>query len=111
MNKLGKGKNMIYKHEKCRLSSKVAKILDENSSTGWKLSSVAMGDLATRYEMFFEKDENQVKKYSYKHEKCRSSSKVTKLLNAYAENGWKLVFHVIMGDLVTRHELFFEKEI
>lgn len=101
---------MEYKYEKCRLSSRVTKILDKYSNNGRKLSSVAMGDLATRYEMIFEKEESQEKSYSYKHEKCRRSSKVTKLLNEYAKNGRKLVFHV-MGDLATRHELFFGKEI
>lgn len=66
-----------------------------------------MADMATRYDMIFE-DSN--KKYKYVHECCRTGSKLTKLINQYEGLGYHLVFH-IMGDLATRHELFFEKEV
>ena len=65
-----------------------------------------MGDLATRYDLLFEDSD---KKYTYIHECCRRAKTLTELVNKYENMGYKLVFH-IMGDMATRHELFFEKE-
>ena len=66
-----------------------------------------MGDLATRYDMIFEDSD---KKFHYVHESCRLGRTLVRLINEYENKGYRLVFHV-MGDLATRHELFFEKEV
>jgi hypothetical protein len=68
-----------------------------------------MADLMTRFDLVFEKLNDPTIKYEYVHEKCRLSSKVSKYLNEYSAQGFKLVFHV-MSDLGTRHELFFERQ-
>lgn len=99
-----------YIHEKCRMKGRLDELLQQHSDAGNRLVSVAMGDLATRYELIFEKAENPQVKYIYRHEKCRMSSKVADYLNEYSAKGYKMVFHV-MGDMMTRHELFFEKQV
>ena len=96
---------VYYRHARWHIN--VQKVLDEESNLGHKLKSVTMGDLGTRYDMYFEDSSS---KYIYVHEHCRIPNKVTYLINQYENNGYKLIFHV-MGDLNTRHELFFEKEI
>lgn len=66
-----------------------------------------MGDLAIRYDMIFEDSD---KKFHYIHESCRLGRTLVRLINEYENKGYRLVFHV-MGDVATRHELFFEKEV
>ena len=66
-----------------------------------------MGDLATRYDMIFETSDNQ---YHYVHKSCRRGKTLIKLINFYEQEGYTLLFH-LMGDMATRHELFFEKLI
>ena len=97
---------MVY-YEHARFKKKVAKILEKHSILNHKLKSVVIGDLATRYDMIFE---DSYKKYNYVHKSCRSGKTLTNLINDFEKEGYLLIFHV-MGDMLTRHELFFEKEI
>lgn len=99
----------IYRYENCRLKSKLNKLLFKYSNLGYRLISVKMSDLATRFELVFKKEMDFNTKYIYRHERCRLSRKVNGYLEEYANNGWNMVFHV-MGDLGTRHEIFFEKQ-
>ncbi len=46
----------------------------------------------------------------YKHEHCRLVKKLIKLLNAYSADGY-ILKSVSMGDLMTRYELLFEKDL
>ena len=93
---------MVY-YERARLKKKVSKILEKHSILNHKLKSVVMGDFATRYDMIFEDSD---KKYHYIHKSCRSGKTLTRLINDFEKEGYSLVFHV-MGDMLTRHELFF----
>ncbi len=99
-----------YKYVKARMKSKVIKLLKKYSEDGWKLKSVAMGDLATRFEMIFERDSDKSYRYEYVYKRSRMAGKVTAYLNEFSQKGYNMVFHV-MGDMATRHELFFEKQI
>ena len=69
---------MNYKYVKCRLVSKLRRYLYEYSKNGYRLKSVVMADLMTRFDLVFEKLNDPTIKYEYVHEKCRLSSKVSK---------------------------------
>lgn len=101
--------NDVYRYEHCRLNSKLKKLLFQYSNLGYRLTSVKMSDLETRFELIFKKEIDLNIKYVYAHEKCRLSSKVNRYLDEYSNKGWEMVFHV-RSDLGTRHELFFEKQ-
>lgn len=101
---------MEIKYEQCRRKVTLDRLLEEYAREGYKLKSVVMGDLMTRYELIFVKDPSDTKKYEYVHEPCRRTSTLTNLLNEYTKEGFTLSAHV-KSDLGTRHELFFEREI
>lgn len=97
-----------YRHESCRLVKKLRKMLEEYAASGWKLKSVTMGDMMTRYELVFEKCASGTQEYIYAHECCRRKKKLNRLLADYAASGWELAFQ-IMSDMGTRYDAIFVK--
>lgn len=97
-----------YQHESCRLVKKLRNLLEAYAASGWKLKSVTMGDMMTRYELVFERCESGTQEYIYAHACCRRKKKLNKILAEYAQDGWELAFQ-IMSDMGTRYDAIFVK--